>query len=85
MCEFKKEFISVVLEQFTIHDSMVLEKNVMNNIDGIFDGFFSHKKCITLTENSHGVNTCTFTRATMFKLDCLEGDALLISVLLSTR
>ena len=42
-------------------------------------------KCITLTENSHGVNTCTFTRATMFKLDCLEGDALLISVLLSTR
>ena len=51
MGEFKKEFISVVLEQFTIHDSMVLEKNVMNNIDGIFDGFFSHKKCITLTEN----------------------------------
>ena len=51
MGEFKKEFISVVLEQFTIHDSMVLEKNVMNNIDGIFDGFFSHKKCITLAEN----------------------------------
>ena len=43
MGEFKKEFISVVLEQFTIHDSMVLEKNVMNNIDGIFDGF-SHIK-----------------------------------------
>ena len=30
---------------------MVHEKSFMNIIDGIFVGFFSHKKSITLTEN----------------------------------
>ena len=51
MSNFKKESISVVLAQFTGYHSMVHEKSFMNIIDGIFVGFFSHKKCITLSEN----------------------------------